>query len=44
MGKLPPDHILNDVSLVRDWKEEHDSDIWATDVAVKLIEQMAPEC
>ncbi|MGZ3538252.1 MAG: alkaline phosphatase family protein [Syntrophales bacterium] len=43
MGKLPPDHILNDVSLVRDWEEERDSDVWATDVAVRLIEQMAPE-
>lgn len=43
IGKLPPDHILNDVSLVRDWKEERHSDIWATDVAVKLIEQTAPE-
>ncbi len=43
MGKLPPDYILNDVAFVRDWKEERDGDIWATDVALKLIEKTAPE-
>ncbi len=43
MEKLPPAYILNDASLVRDWKDERDSDTWATDVAIKLIEKTAPE-
>jgi hypothetical protein len=42
-GKLPPDYILNDSTLYRDWKDERDSDTWATDVALKLIEKTAPE-
>jgi len=42
-GMLPPDYILNDPSLVRDVKDERDTDIWATDAALSLIEKTGPQ-
>ncbi len=40
---LPPDYIMNDTSFIRDVKDERDTDIWATDVALKIIENEKPE-
>jgi len=42
-GMLPPDYIMSDPSLVRDVKDERDTDTWATDVALQVIEKAAPQ-
>ena len=42
-GMLPPDYIMNDTSFIRDVKDERDTDIWATDVALKIVENEKPE-
>jgi hypothetical protein len=42
-GMLPPDYIMSDPSLVRDVKDERDTDTWATDVALQVIEKSAPQ-
>jgi hypothetical protein len=42
-GMLPPDYILNDPSLVREAKDERDTDTWATDVALQMIAKTAPQ-
>lgn len=42
-GALPPDYVLNDRAFVRDIKDERDSDIWATDIALTLIEKEKPQ-
>jgi len=42
-GMLPPDYIMNDASLVREVKDERDTDTWATDVALQMIEKSAPQ-
>jgi hypothetical protein len=42
-GMLPPDYIMSDVSLVREVKDERDTDTWATDVALQMIEKTAPQ-
>ena len=42
-GMLPPDYIMNDASLLREVKDERDTDTWATDVALQMIEKTAPQ-
>jgi len=42
-GMLPPDYIMNDPSLVREVKDERDTDTWATDVALQMIGKTAPQ-
>ena len=42
-GMLPPDYIMSDPSLVREVKDERDTDTWATDVALQMIEKSAPQ-
>jgi hypothetical protein len=38
-----PDYIMNDPSFVRDVKDEGDTDTWAADVALAIIEKTHPE-
>jgi len=42
-GMLPPDYILQDPSLIREVKDERDTDTWATDVALQMIEKTGPQ-
>jgi hypothetical protein len=42
-GMLPPDYILNGPSFIRVVKDERDTDTWATDVALAMIERDAPQ-
>jgi predicted AlkP superfamily pyrophosphatase or phosphodiesterase len=42
-GMLPPDYIMNDPSLVREAKDERDTDTWATDAALQMIAKTAPQ-
>jgi hypothetical protein len=42
-GMLPPDYILKDPSLAREAKDERDTDTWAADVALAMIEKDAPQ-
>jgi hypothetical protein len=42
-GILPPDYIMNDPSLVREAKDERDTDTWATDAALQMITKTAPQ-
>jgi len=42
-GMLPPDYIMNDPSLVREVKDERDTDTWATDVALSIIDKTSPQ-
>jgi len=39
----PPDYILKDAAFIRDVKDERDVDVWATDIALALIENEKPE-
>jgi predicted AlkP superfamily pyrophosphatase or phosphodiesterase len=43
VGMLPPDYIMSDPSLLREVKDERDTDTWATDVALAVIEKDAPQ-
>jgi len=42
-GMLPPDYILKDPSFIREAKDERDTDTWAADVALAMIEKDAPQ-
>jgi predicted AlkP superfamily pyrophosphatase or phosphodiesterase len=42
-GTIQPDYIINDPSFIREVKDERDTDTWATDVALAMIEKDAPQ-
>jgi predicted AlkP superfamily pyrophosphatase or phosphodiesterase len=42
-GMMPPDYIMKDPSLLREVEDERDTDTWATDVALQMIEKTAPQ-
>jgi len=42
-GTIQPDYIINDPSFTREVKDERDTDTWATDVALAMIEKDAPK-
>ncbi len=42
-GTKQPDYIINDPSFTREVKDERDTDTWATDVALAMIEKDAPQ-
>ncbi len=40
---LPPDYIMKDLSFIREVKDERDTDTWAADIALAMIEKDAPQ-